>query len=156
MATSKVDKPKIPKSRRKLYFFGGLALFVVFIIINGIVNPTPPETPAQAEAREKEFQRLMAWQKAQAARDIQVAAYRNELCHVKLVCRNYRSARQDCAVAGNFDNCVSVKIGDKDATYLSLCSNDGIVTAGQYQTDMPNEIECAARNAAAEAGEWFK
>ena len=56
------------------------------------------------------------------------------------------------AVAGNFDNCMHIKISDKDWTYMSLCTNDGDVDVPQYVSDMPSEVECAARNAV----QWLK
>jgi hypothetical protein len=121
--------------------WGALAIIIVFGVINSMINPPPPpapETPAQAEARIEAAQRLTTEQTEQAARDKKNSDYRDELCHVKLACQNYHTARQDCAVAGNFDNCVRVKIGDKDATYTSLCTNDGEINSEQYASDMPN------------------
>jgi hypothetical protein len=152
MAHKDFDPAKIPQYRRTLYVFVALVVGVVFIIITAILDPPSPETPAQAEARQKELQRLMAQQAEQAAQDQKASRYKDELCHTKLVCRRYHSARQDCAVAGNFDNCMHIKISDKDWTYMSLCTNDGDVDVPQYVSDMPSEVECAARNAV----QWLK
>jgi len=145
MAANGFDKAKIPQYRRTLYLVVAVIVGIPLVVtINGMLNPQPPETPAQAEAREKEYQRYIAQQAERAARDKQISTYKDELCHIKLVCRQYYSARQECAVAGNFDNCMQVKFGDKDT---SLCTNDGGVNDPQYVTDMPNEVECVGRNA---------
>jgi hypothetical protein len=150
MAANGFDKAKIPQYRRTLYLVVAVIVGIPLIVaINGMLNPQPPETPAQAEAREKEYKRLIAEQAEQDARDKQMSAHKDELCQIKLVCRQYYSARQECAVAGNFDNCVQIKIGNKDT---SFCTNDGGVNEPQYVSDMPNEVECAARNAV----HWLK
>jgi hypothetical protein len=135
---------------RTVIFLGALAILVVFGIVNSLINPPPPpvpETPAQVAARVEAAQRLETEQAEQAVKHREQSHYKDELCHIKQVCSVYRTARQDCAVAGDFDNCVRVKIGEKDTVEMSLCTRDGEINSKQYVSDMPNAIECAARNA---------
>jgi hypothetical protein len=93
----------------------GLALFayLAIYVMWALLNPPPKETPAQAIALQQALD-------DQSAKERQ----RNYYCHAATVCRLYSSVRQDCAVAGNFDKCVSVKMGkNSDLTYE--CTEDG-------------------------------
>ncbi len=61
------------------------------------------------------------------------------LCHVKSLCAQYSIARQQCAVAGNFDNCVSVKMGN-DLQSVGMCTNEGGLL--NSPTDLPSAMQC--------------
>jgi hypothetical protein len=140
MAGTQFDKEKFLRNRRLFYWFVGWAVIMMIVII---INALWKESPVQTEARQKELQRLVTHQQEQTERDKLIYVYKKDLCHIKLVCAKYGAARQECAVAGNFDNCVNVKIGDKDNNDLQYCLNDGTVNLRQNQ-DMPNVIWCFA------------
>jgi hypothetical protein len=73
--------------------------------------------------------------------------YRNRLCHEHLVCTKHKDTRQECAIAGDFSNCINVKMGGEPMYGLS-CTNDGELTSASDKADMPYEIECLLRNVA--------
>jgi hypothetical protein len=99
-------------------------------------------------------QKLRAWEAEQAAREVQRAADVAEqeaaqkatseqdryLCHLESVCENYSTVRQDCATAGNFDNCVKVKMGDDDVPLIDSCTNDGKLAYPPEK--MPSSLLC--------------
>ena len=62
------------------------------------------------------------------------------LCRLKTVCKTYATVRQDCATAGNFNNCINVKMGDDDAAMTGSCSNDGKPLYPQAK--VPDNLEC--------------
>jgi hypothetical protein len=73
--------------------------------------------------------------------------YRNRLCHEQLVCTKYKDTRQECAVAGDFNNCINVKMGGEPMYRLS-CAGDGELASAADKADMPSEIECLLRDVA--------
>ncbi len=85
------------------------------------------ETPQQAQARQ-----LVAEQ-AQRAKERE-----SQLCSLVPVCRKYGEVRQECAVAGNFRNCVMVKMGNSD---FSDCADDGTI-ADASSSETPNRLSC--------------
>jgi hypothetical protein len=50
-----------------------------------------------------------------------------ELCHAQTICRHFAKARQECAVAGDLNNCVRVKVGDEMDSTWAICANDGSI-----------------------------
>ena len=82
----------------------------------------------------------------QSMHDKELNEFRNELCHRQMVCSAYSSVRQQCAIAGDFNNCVSIKMGN-DAMFQYSCTVDGSVINEIDRANMPNTIECWARNA---------
>lgn len=70
------------------------------------------------------------------ARDLQTAA----LCRQKSMCRQYGQVRQECAIAGNFQNCIRVKMGDDKADEAAAnCTNDGHAA---FASNEPNAVDC--------------
>jgi hypothetical protein len=65
------------------------------------------ETPDQTQAREAATARAESKRTAERERN-------RLLCKVKSTCAEYGEARQACATAGNFQNCIRVKMGDAD------------------------------------------
>lgn len=66
---------------------------------------------------------------------------RRDLCHIKDVCSAFASARQECAVAGDFNRCLDIKLGH-DLPFVSYCSADGELV--NTPSDLPNSIQCIA------------
>ncbi|QAY95097.1 hypothetical protein CWB41_04610 [Methylovirgula ligni] len=68
-------------------------------------------------------------------------------CRQVALCREYAQARQDCAVAGDFDTCVTVKIADDDVGDVDMekCNNDGSLRFTSAPNS-PSELECAGIN----------
>jgi hypothetical protein len=87
------------------------------------------ETPQQTQARETaERQWAAAAAVADAKADAQRRAARDRdqlLCKVKSICAQYEQVRQDCATAGNFTNCIRVKMGDENYELVGSCTDDG-------------------------------
>jgi len=100
----------------------GMCAFVVW----ALMNPPPVETIQQTQAREDALNSQAQTQAAAAER-------RRQYCRDASICEKYSTSRQECASAGNFDTCMSVKMGD-DLGVAGQCTNDGAL---QYPpTDM--------------------
>lgn len=64
--------------------------------------------------------------------------YFKKFCSMKEACKSYSQVRLECATAGNFKNCMEIKLGDKTNEVLNdgggaenICKNDGqINTSG--------------------------
>lgn len=52
-------------------------------------------------------------------------------------CEAYVKVRQDCAIAGDFKNCISVKMGSKDYSRCALLAEYGLLS-----DDMPSATVC--------------
>ena len=141
------ETKKVPAFRNKGFWIG-VALFGLFMLL-GMLNSSPPPAPEHVD--EALRLRLIAQSQRLAAED----ARKNALCmswktcedtkkREKLLCvawnacQDYSSARQACAVAGDFTNCVRVKVGDN--LDISDCRNDGSLI--EEPPDMPNRLQC--------------
>lgn len=103
-------------------FFG--TPIAVIVVLYNYLNPLPAgETRFDAEVR------------------VRNAEVRRRLCHLKSMCFEYASARQACATAGNFDNCIMVKMGDDYFSSKDLCLFDGKPSSNL--NEMPNEFQCS-------------
>jgi hypothetical protein len=67
-------------------------------------------------------------------------AERTELCDREDFCEAYGETRQACATAGDFANCIRVKIGDKNLGRLGYCANEGGLASPPQ--DRPSSFEC--------------
>jgi hypothetical protein len=74
----------------------------------------------QAAERQRESRKIQQKTEAAAAR-----AQQKVLCETVNVCTKYGRVRQDCAVAGNFKNCVQVKMNVSYASLEMDCNDDG-------------------------------
>jgi hypothetical protein len=110
-----------------------LSASVLATCLWALLNPPPVETPQETQAREDAQINHARIQGEKAERKIY-------LCHLKSVCAKYNSARQECATAGNFANCISVKIGDRDSSLVAQCTNEGNLS--YIPADLPNSVEC--------------
>ncbi|BCH11912.1 hypothetical protein MesoLj131c_61700 [Mesorhizobium sp. 131-3-5] len=99
-----------------------------------------PETPAQKQQRENAVLADIEAKTADAKAKAQQQKRTKDLCHWADVCSTYGKARQDCAVAGDFQNCIDVKMG-QETWRIPQCADDG--TLLQPPVDMPGAIECA-------------
>ncbi len=58
----------------------------------------------------------------------QAVGHKMERCHTARLCREYGLARQQCAVAGNFDACMRIKGASSVSFY---CTEDGQLAVGR-------------------------
>lgn len=72
--------------------------------------------------------------------------HRNVLCKVLPICVAYMSARNDCATAANFNDCLHVKIDGGDYDKLMFCNNDGTLASTDPEQPAPDALECWVRN----------
>jgi hypothetical protein len=91
------------------------------------------ETPQQTQAREMAerqtaSEQYAAEERAEAKRKA-VRERHQLLCKVKSLCARHGQIRQECATAGNFENCIRVKMGDENYELVSSCTNDGHMDA---------------------------
>jgi hypothetical protein len=93
--------------------------FIVLVVVTSNIPPLPPEN--QPEARAAAISRL------------------RDLCTIRSICSKYASARQECATAGNFDQCMKIKMGD-DAWKVGSCTSDG--NYRNAPPDMPGRVRC--------------
>ena len=96
-----------------------------------------PEQRAAVLLREKEYAaRQELASQAQAAVDAKahqaqaaLDAEKRALCHSERLCRDFGRARQECAVAGNFDTCIQIKMG-ANASAIYNCTEGGKLRGG--------------------------
>jgi hypothetical protein len=128
--------PKKPNAREPIFKSTGcLVSFVVLVIyaIWAVLHPTPKPTPEQSKAQSDYLEYVRKVQTERVARE-------TALCRSWRICREYAEARQVCAVAGNFDTCVRVKVGDQNYQEVSFCANDGSLLSPP--ADMPSRLQC--------------
>jgi hypothetical protein len=68
--------------------------------------------------------------------------FKKNLCHLPDACAKYSATRLECAVAGNFENCIDVKMGH-DGWLVDHCTTDGKPIYDDPRT--PNVLECYLR-----------
>ena len=68
--------------------------------------------------------------------------WKKTLCRMPEVCTNYGATRLECATAGNFNNCIHVKMG-RDAWAIDECSDEGELAVPSRDT--PGPLECLLR-----------
>jgi len=131
---------------------GIAAIFVLWAVSVGSWKQ-PPETPeetkarlerqAQAQAQAAQSQAEASQRRAQTAQqEAQKSERRLQLCYYKGLCQNFSTARQARATAGNFDTCMSVKLGTPREANIAAaaCANDGRFLLAP--SDMPTSVEC--------------
>jgi hypothetical protein len=114
---------------------------------SGIIAPAE-ETPEQVQARVQAIKAhaAAAIEKNQPAIErkqaekIASVRWRSGLCEQMGVCKRYGAARQNCAVAGDFNNCVKVRMGEDYYRVLADCHDNGQLRA--EFTDAPSAAEC--------------
>jgi hypothetical protein len=127
-----------------------ISLFAVFVTIFVFaVSALNPETPkqmqqeqdVQAKATQAEAAKQQTEQAEQDAAQEATDERNAPLCKQQSICQKYGVTRQECATAGNFDLCVSVKMGDDDFNEISSCNNDGSVS--DPPDNSPSYLQCA-------------
>jgi hypothetical protein len=120
----------------------GLAIICVGAVLAEYWLQPPPPTPEQIEVRKirdaAEQAALVEQRRADKVKQVRRAAY----CETAHTCKRYGKVRQECAVAGDFKNCVTVKMGDNMsyAEFATDCHDDGTV---RWQlTNAPGAVEC--------------
>ena len=113
--------------------------FIGLLTVLSAMNPQPVqpvETAQQVQSRQDALKRQTEIEAAATAR-------MNTLCRARVVCMRYHTARQNCAVAGDFNNCITVKM-ENDLSALSNCTNDGAL---RYPPEnMPTVLDCLPSN----------
>jgi hypothetical protein len=126
--------------RRHPFLTGFILLFAAVVYAQITAPPAPILTPEQRQL----LQQARAAEAAkQAAKSAEEAAYKNELCHWAAACKKYGTSRLDCAVAGNFNTCIQIKMG-RDASLVFRCTDDGQLSSPPR--DMPDLGQCFFRN----------
>ena len=118
-----------------------VASFVCGFIWFGIhtLTETPQETKARETAQAQEAVENAAIS-ARATAEHEAAKNRDRLlCKAKVVCARFAEVRQECAAAGNFRNCIQVKMGDEDYELIGSCANDGQLIGA---SSLPNSVDC--------------
>lgn len=130
-------KPAEPSNRLGLYICLVIAVWFVASIVYGMLFPPSPAELAAAKASAQASQQL-----EQTKRDTQALhqQYLDGLCHQEAVCERYGPARQECATAGNYNNCITIKLGSLDASTVDACTEDGKLAF--RPSDMPNGAVC--------------
>jgi hypothetical protein len=122
--------------------FIGVVFLCVGIAVHNAPPPSPPtQVELEAQAQQRQAQQLAYERRVEDARKAAAArgARASWLCRISRSCEKYASVRQDCAVAGDFDNCLRVKMGS-DMNDTMYCTNDGHIT--YPPDDMPSKVEC--------------
>ena len=118
---------KLSRGAGRIFLFVCCIALAIFVKL----HPGTPEEIANRSAKDAALS---------ARREHDVA-----LCHLKAACTKYGDSRQGCATAGNFDNCMTVKMGDVDLSMVKAsCSNDGALI--DPPVDLPNDVACLAYN----------
>jgi hypothetical protein len=73
-----------------------------------------------------------------SAEELERRAHIKELCTAKARCAEYAQARQTCAVAGNFELCMSIKVPNVDQLKLT-CSPEGTLLS---TSKIPTDRDC--------------
>jgi hypothetical protein len=139
-------EPSAPFKRNwiGLAFVALLSAYMLFSVIYGVLYPSSPMTPAQVQEQVS----IQAANSAAIRATIEANKYARNLgtalCHQKTICAKLPNIRQECATAGNFDNCIKVKIGDEDYSSVTYCTNEG--NLAYTPENMPDVIDCWFRN----------
>ena len=111
------------------------------------LNPPVPPVPETEQRRQTEA-RVAAYNENVAKQEAVRSAYKDQLCRALPICIAYKSARNDCGIAANFNNCVRIKIGNIDFDKLMYCNEDGTLAAAELGPNLsaPGALECWLRN----------
>jgi hypothetical protein len=141
MTVPQEDAPAAKPNRAGCWIILGLfaAVSVVPLVHDAIYPPKPP-TPGDIQAGKAALEAVQEAQiRAKDARALGTA-----LCQQKMICAKLPDIRQECATAGNFDNCIKVKIGDEDYSSVAYCNHGGDLA--YTPENMPSPLVCWMRN----------
>ena len=152
-----MPKPGEPEPVFKQRLYALIFLLLVGSILYAFVSAAITnwnKTLEQRVAEEKAAERQNAVLRQSRQHEADVAKSKlfedSRMCRVKAVCERFAAVRQECATAGNFENCVSVKLGDA-ASMIGECTNDGMV-ATPYPDTVPSAVECWLHGVASYVG----
>ena|SRR6516162_5399454 len=110
----------------------GLAMMAVALVAVWVVSPHSPLEQAANRARDAQFEKQKE--------------FKLSLCRAAAACKKYGGARLECARAGNFQNCLRIKMGDDSYPYAGTCSgNDLGAPAMPLPLNTPNAVDCFFR-----------
>ena len=137
------DHPSPAGGTKDIGCLGIVALCVAIVGLVLISRDWFAPSPAEVKAyRAETAKRAEAEREAEQNRQFH-DQYLNGLCHQKAVCKKFAEVRQECATAGSFDTCVTIKLGDADAATINACTNDGEMA--YVPKEMPDTIGCWVR-----------
>jgi hypothetical protein len=137
--TLQVLKDKLKSEPKATFYVLGAAapVFALMVYASVALPPAPippPETPAQANAR-------LAAAQLQATVTRQAAERTKMLCALRATCSRYGEVRQQCAAAGDFKNCIRVKMGAGDFDQTDSCTEDGNIAIAP-ESEIPDRVSC--------------
>lgn len=103
-----------------------------------------PPSPAELRARQEQASRDFQNQQIEQQKRTEASEQRKYLCRLVPICKHYASVRQECAVAGSYENCIRVKMGSADTDMIGACTEDG--TVAFPPKDVPDSVECFFQN----------
>lgn len=116
-----------------------LVVFLIGAALMAFATIADPPTPDQLKQQQEQTRRQEILEKYSSLAEQEKQREKKYICRRIDVCRKYGEARQECAIAGDFNNCVSVKLGDD--VYLSgACTVDGKFPT--LPNDSPNRVQC--------------
>jgi len=142
-----------PPLKRDAAIMAVMIIFVLFLAgwswrkLQHFPQPTPEQVEAAkasaGQLREaNEARETAATEKKQAQEAEQ--AWRNAVCKQEKTCKRYATVRQECAVAGDFKNCIRVKMSEDYSSISQYCTDDGESILG-WATNTPSTVECFFR-----------
>jgi hypothetical protein len=126
-----IAPPKKPLARRQKIAIGVLAVYVGSFLVFGMFYRPPPSLPPTQEQLKLEKQ--LADERKDRDRD---NVY---WCSLAVVCSKYAEVRDQCAVAGDFTNCLRVKLKD-DWNRIDQCADGGKLI--DPPANMPDTFQC--------------
>lgn len=115
------------------------AAVMVAVVVSAGIEEEKERKADQAltaeERRERQEQQARSNEEF-AARLARENARTKSLCRLQSSCALYPGARQECAIAANFANCMDIKIG----LDWGSCTNDGHFR--NPPSDMPGWLDC--------------
>ncbi|MBZ9820171.1 hypothetical protein [Mesorhizobium sp. CA4] len=126
--------------RPLLIAFLGLASIGILARIFDPPPVQPPKSAAQIKLEQEQAAERAIASQARAKADQESQARHAHLCKWVDLCSKFGEARQACATAGDFQNCINVKLGDNAWVIGDNCSNDGSLI--NPQNDTPSKWQC--------------
>ena len=121
-----------------------LGVVGVLALVVQLIPKPPPPSPEELERRSRQERlEVLALGREEATKRVREERD-SYLCALKKTCANYATVRQSCATAGDFANCISVKMG-QEANRVSMCRNDGNLLISP--PDLPTDISCRINDA---------
>ena len=108
-----VDADSKPKSGRIINYYVFVIIVIFVFLALSLMAPNPPSDS-------QDIRNKLADEEA----------VDTEICELKPICEEFGGVRQVCAVAGNIDQCVKIKMGSK-LDISKKCNDDGTVRGSE-------------------------